>query len=68
MKKNVLSFMAVICMVFSLNAKNNNEVISEDCDELGALVFVGSLQRGMSAIDAYDLAYSVRVWCEQDFE
>lgn len=46
----------------------NANPIQNDCEELGALVFVGSLERGMDPIDAYDLASWARQDCENGYQ
>lgn len=56
---------------FNLNATESklqeNLLISDECEEFGALLFRASIDRGMDAIDAYDLAMWGRQDCEENW-
>lgn len=64
--KHFLSFLSCMLVVINLNANLENSPVlpSEDCDEFAALVFVGTLQRGKSCEEAFDLA----LWAKNDCE
>lgn len=68
MKK--LFFVFVLTFSFlSTNFLNANSAadLSDECEEFAALLFVGSLERGMDPIDAYDLAMWGRWDCENNW-
>lgn len=65
--KKFVSTLILFIAIGQVNVGNAN-LATDECEELGALVFVGSLQRGMDPIDAYDLAMWARQDCENNFQ
>ncbi len=65
--KKIISTIALVLAIVQVNIGNAN-LIQDDCEELGALVFAGSIERGMDPIAAYDLAIWARQDCENGFQ
>ncbi|AKA35475.1 hypothetical protein VC82_1870 [Flagellimonas lutaonensis] len=58
----------MVCLI-TVNLTNANlKNFSDDCEEFAALVYVGSINRGMDCIEAYDLAMWARQDCEAEEE
>lgn len=65
--KKVISALVLVFTIGQVTIGNAN-LRQDECEELGALVFVGSIQRGMDPIEAYDLAMWARQDCENNFQ
>ena len=65
--KKVISALVLVFAIGQVTIGNAN-LPQDDCEELGALVFRGSIDRGMDPIAAYDLAMWARQDCENGFQ
>ena len=65
--KKVISTLILVLAIGQVAIGKAN-LIQDDCEELGALVFAGSIERGMDPIAAYDLAMWARQDCENGFQ